>query len=172
MASRGIWRLMSARARRGLALSWTTLFVLSLLLQYFTFATASGARGPGITVDLDQWSNQPPAALARTATSAATTRLCSRGRRRALPAGYRCRADPRPHQLRLHGRGHKTCGCGRYNVTGPRRPVRRRRASIPVSQPSGRERPVRHCYGRTIARQDVAGAYGALAQPQTLCGGR
>jgi uncharacterized repeat protein (TIGR01451 family) len=49
MASRGIWRIMSARARRGLALSWTTLFVLSLLLQYFTFATASSALGANAT---------------------------------------------------------------------------------------------------------------------------
>ena len=62
MASRGIWRIMSARARRGLALSWTALFVLSLLLQYFTFATASGALAAGVGVDLDQWANQAPAA--------------------------------------------------------------------------------------------------------------
>src|SRR5258706_2985150 len=61
MASRGIWRIMSARARRGLALSWTALFVLSLLLQYFTFATASGALAAGVGVDLDQWANQAPA---------------------------------------------------------------------------------------------------------------
>ena len=49
MASRGIWRIMSARARRGLALSWTALFVLSLLLQYFTFATASSALAANTT---------------------------------------------------------------------------------------------------------------------------
>jgi len=49
MASRGIWRIMSARARRGLALSWTALFVLSLLLQYFTFATATGALAANTT---------------------------------------------------------------------------------------------------------------------------
>ena len=43
MASRGIWRVMSARTRRGLALSWSALFVLSLLLQYFSFALAPAA---------------------------------------------------------------------------------------------------------------------------------
>ncbi|MEA2518707.1 MAG: hypothetical protein QOF49_787, partial [Chloroflexota bacterium] len=41
MASRGIWHFMSARTRRGLALSWSALFVLSMLLQYFSFAVAS-----------------------------------------------------------------------------------------------------------------------------------
>jgi uncharacterized repeat protein (TIGR01451 family)/fimbrial isopeptide formation D2 family protein len=40
MGSRGIWAFMSARTRRSLTLSWTALFVLSLLLQYFTFAAA------------------------------------------------------------------------------------------------------------------------------------
>ena len=43
MASRGLWRLMGARTRRGLALSWSALFVLSLLLQYFSFALAAPA---------------------------------------------------------------------------------------------------------------------------------
>src|SRR5512134_1508282 len=41
MASRGIWRYMSARTRRSLALTWSALFVLSLLLQYFSFAVAA-----------------------------------------------------------------------------------------------------------------------------------
>ena len=40
MASRGIWHFMSARTRRSLTLTWTALFVLSLLLQYFSFAAA------------------------------------------------------------------------------------------------------------------------------------
>ena len=40
MASRGIWRYMSARTRRSLALTWSALFVLSLVLQYFSFAAA------------------------------------------------------------------------------------------------------------------------------------
>ncbi|HLO34976.1 MAG TPA: hypothetical protein VK194_02800 [Candidatus Deferrimicrobium sp.] len=43
MASRGLWQFMSRRTRRGLALSWSALFVLSLLLQYFTFALAPSA---------------------------------------------------------------------------------------------------------------------------------
>src|SRR5689334_14540463 len=43
MASRGLWRLMSARTRRGLALSWSALFVCSLILQYFSFALAPAA---------------------------------------------------------------------------------------------------------------------------------
>jgi uncharacterized repeat protein (TIGR01451 family) len=43
MASRGIWHFMSARTRRGLALSWSALFVFSLLLQYFSFALAAPA---------------------------------------------------------------------------------------------------------------------------------
>jgi uncharacterized repeat protein (TIGR01451 family) len=43
MASRGLWRLMGARTRRSLALSWSALFVLSLLLQYFSFALAPAA---------------------------------------------------------------------------------------------------------------------------------
>jgi len=38
MVSRGIWQLTSARTRRGITLLWTALFVLSLLLQYATFA--------------------------------------------------------------------------------------------------------------------------------------
>ena len=41
MSSRGLWHVMSARKRRGLALSWSALFVLSLLMQYFSFAVAS-----------------------------------------------------------------------------------------------------------------------------------
>ena len=43
MSSRGLWRFMGARTRRGLALSWSALFVLSLLLQYFSFALAPAA---------------------------------------------------------------------------------------------------------------------------------
>jgi uncharacterized repeat protein (TIGR01451 family) len=43
MASRGLWHLMGVRTRRGLALSWSALFVLSLLLQYFSFALAPAA---------------------------------------------------------------------------------------------------------------------------------
>jgi uncharacterized repeat protein (TIGR01451 family) len=43
MASRGIWHFMGARTRRSLALTWSGLFVLSLLLQYFSFALASPA---------------------------------------------------------------------------------------------------------------------------------
>ncbi|HEY8846688.1 MAG TPA: hypothetical protein VIM24_08520, partial [Candidatus Limnocylindrales bacterium] len=34
---------MSARTRRSLALSWSALFIVSLLLQYFSFALASPA---------------------------------------------------------------------------------------------------------------------------------
>ena len=41
MASRGLWHFMGRRTRRSLALSWSALFVLSLLLQYFTFALAA-----------------------------------------------------------------------------------------------------------------------------------
>ena len=41
MGSRGIWRVMGARTRRSLTLTWTALFVLSLLLQYFSFAVAA-----------------------------------------------------------------------------------------------------------------------------------
>jgi uncharacterized repeat protein (TIGR01451 family) len=40
MASRGIWRYMSVRTRRSLTLTWTALFVFSLLLQYLSFAAA------------------------------------------------------------------------------------------------------------------------------------
>jgi uncharacterized repeat protein (TIGR01451 family) len=43
MSSRGIWQLMSTRTRRGLAVTWSALFVLSLLLQYFSFAVAQPA---------------------------------------------------------------------------------------------------------------------------------
>ena len=43
MKSRGLWRVMGARTKRSLALSWSALFVLSLLLQYFTFALAPAA---------------------------------------------------------------------------------------------------------------------------------
>jgi uncharacterized repeat protein (TIGR01451 family) len=62
MASRGIWRMMSARTRRSLALTWSALFVLSLLLQYLSFAMAPGALAAALTVNLDQWANQAPAA--------------------------------------------------------------------------------------------------------------
>jgi uncharacterized repeat protein (TIGR01451 family) len=51
MSSRGLWHVMSARQRRSLALSWSALFVLSLLMQYFNFALAapiSAAVGPGL----------------------------------------------------------------------------------------------------------------------------
>ena len=43
MLSRGAFRLVSARTRRGIALSWSVLFILSLLLQYATFAMAPAA---------------------------------------------------------------------------------------------------------------------------------
>ena len=43
MGSRGIWTFMSARSRRSLTLTWSALFVLSLLLQYFAFAAAPPA---------------------------------------------------------------------------------------------------------------------------------
>jgi uncharacterized repeat protein (TIGR01451 family) len=43
MASRGLWHFMGARTKRSLALSWSALFVLSLLLQYFSFALAPAA---------------------------------------------------------------------------------------------------------------------------------
>src|SRR5262245_52281116 len=43
MGSRGIWALMGVRTRRSLTLTWTALFVLSLLLQYVTFAAAPPA---------------------------------------------------------------------------------------------------------------------------------
>ncbi|MFL5725157.1 MAG: isopeptide-forming domain-containing fimbrial protein [Chloroflexota bacterium] len=43
MGSRGIWTFMSARTRRSLTLTWTALFVLSLLLQYAAFAAAPAA---------------------------------------------------------------------------------------------------------------------------------
>jgi uncharacterized repeat protein (TIGR01451 family) len=43
MLSRGALGLASPRVRRGLALSWSALFVLSLLLQYMAFATAPAA---------------------------------------------------------------------------------------------------------------------------------
>jgi uncharacterized repeat protein (TIGR01451 family) len=49
MASRGLWHFMSARSRRGLALSWSALFVLSLLLQYFSFAVASPVTAANAT---------------------------------------------------------------------------------------------------------------------------
>ena len=49
MASRGIWHFMSARTRRSLALSWSALFVLSLLLQYFSFAVASPVTAANAT---------------------------------------------------------------------------------------------------------------------------
>src|SRR3954470_11707036 len=41
MTSWGALGLLSPRVRRGVALSWSALFVLSLLLQYFSFALAS-----------------------------------------------------------------------------------------------------------------------------------
>src|SRR5262249_27091367 len=43
MASRGLWRVMSARARRFLTVSWSALFVVSLCMQYFAFAAAPAA---------------------------------------------------------------------------------------------------------------------------------
>ena len=43
MVSRGALGLASPRTRRGIALSWSVLFILSLLLQYATFAMAPAA---------------------------------------------------------------------------------------------------------------------------------
>ena len=43
MLSRGALGLASSRTRRGIALSWSVLFILSLLLQYTTFAMAPSA---------------------------------------------------------------------------------------------------------------------------------
>ena len=47
MASRGIWRIMSSRTRKGLTLTWTAFFVFSLLLQNLTFAAAPVAAAVG-----------------------------------------------------------------------------------------------------------------------------
>jgi uncharacterized repeat protein (TIGR01451 family)/fimbrial isopeptide formation D2 family protein len=75
MASRGLWRLMSARTRRTLTVSWTALFILSLLMQYFAFTVAAPAtlavhdeqfQLDGNAVDdpgtpPDDWANHPGA---------------------------------------------------------------------------------------------------------------
>jgi len=67
MASRGLWHFMGARTRRGLALSWSALFVLSLLLQYFSFALAPSAlavHDEGLfELDGDTIANNAPAPL-------------------------------------------------------------------------------------------------------------
>ena len=41
MGSRGIWAFMGARTKRTLTVSWTGLFVMSLLMQYFAFTVAA-----------------------------------------------------------------------------------------------------------------------------------
>jgi uncharacterized repeat protein (TIGR01451 family) len=72
MLSRGALGLASPRTRRGIALSWSVLFILSLLLQYATFALAPAALavhdGPfqldGNAVDEgtgEDWNNHPGA---------------------------------------------------------------------------------------------------------------
>src|SRR6188474_1940933 len=85
MGSRGIWTFMSARTRRSLTLTWTALFVLSLLLQYFSFAAAPpalAAHNEGI-FELDgnaidqpapgaDWQNGPEGALDSFFAGAAT----------------------------------------------------------------------------------------------------
>jgi hypothetical protein len=87
MGSRGIWTFMSARTRRSLTLTWTALFVLSLLLQYMTFAAAPPALAahgnpPGL-FELDgnaddsgalgaDWENGPEGALDSFFAGAAT----------------------------------------------------------------------------------------------------
>jgi uncharacterized repeat protein (TIGR01451 family)/fimbrial isopeptide formation D2 family protein len=85
MGSRGIWTFMSARTRRSLTLTWTALFVLSLLLQYMTFAAAPSvlaAHNEGI-FELDgnaddqatagaDWENGPEGALDSFFAGAAT----------------------------------------------------------------------------------------------------
>ena len=43
MMSRGALGLASPRTRRGIAISWSVLFILSLLLQYAAFAVAPAA---------------------------------------------------------------------------------------------------------------------------------
>src|SRR4051794_32771585 len=43
MSSQALSHCMGARTPRGLALSWSSLFVLSLLLQYVSFALAPAA---------------------------------------------------------------------------------------------------------------------------------
>ncbi len=108
MASRGIWRFMSVRTRRSLTLTWTALFVFSLLLQYMSFAAAP----PVLAVH-----NEGVFELEGNATSSACSRrrrlgqdlqrhLGRRGQR--VPDGYRepalhrrLEGHPRRHQLGL-----------------------------------------------------------------------
>jgi uncharacterized repeat protein (TIGR01451 family) len=72
MEFRGIWQSMSSRSKRALTVSWTALFVLSLLLQYFAMAAPGSALAvhdeqfqlDGNAVDdpgnpPDDWANHP-----------------------------------------------------------------------------------------------------------------
>ena len=57
--SRGYATALSTRSRRSLTLFWAVLFVLSLALQYGSFA-APGSVYAAVGVNLDQWANGSP----------------------------------------------------------------------------------------------------------------
>ena len=130
MGSRGIWTFMSARTRRSLTLTWTALFVLSLLLQYIDFAAAPPARGaqrghlrarrqrhrPGAPGA--DWENGPEGARSTPSSSA---RHRGGGQRRHLL-----------HDGRLEGRErHPRLGDHRQPGPGQGRAARRLRGGLP-----------------------------------------
>jgi uncharacterized repeat protein (TIGR01451 family) len=176
MASRGIWRIMSARARRGLALSWTALFVLSLLLQYFTFATASGALAAGVGVDLDQWANQAPAAWqngdlnGNNSTYHEGDVVPFRLAIENLAAGS--------HSIHINydftAGGHKAYDfLATYNVTENATPCSAGGGAVSSLCPSlpAAVTATFGTDGRTINSKTVAGAYGATSRNLTMYGG-
>jgi uncharacterized repeat protein (TIGR01451 family) len=167
---------MSARARRGLALSWTALFVLSLLLQYFTFATASGALAAGIGVDLDQWANQAPAGWQNGDLNGNNStyhegdvvpfRLAIEG----LDAGT--------HTIHINhdftAGGHKAYDfLATYNVTENATPCSAGGGAVSSLCPSlpAADTAQFGSDGRTINGKTVVGAYGATGRNLTMYGG-
>jgi uncharacterized repeat protein (TIGR01451 family) len=175
MASRGIWRIMSAGTRRSLALTWSALFVLSLLLQYVSFATASGALAASLTVDLDQWANQAPTWQNGDLNGNNSSyhegdvvpfRLAIEG----LDAG--------PHTIHINhdftAGGHKAYDfLATYNVTENATPCSAGGGGVSSLCPSLPAATTAQfgTDGRTIDGKTVVGAYGATSRLLTMYGG-
>ena len=127
MGSRGLWRFMGARTRRSLTLTWTALFVLSLLLQYFSFAAAHA--GPGRprrgTLRARRQRRSTHGRRAPTGTTGADQARVDHvlHRRRPKPA----RTTDVLHDRRLEGRQrHPELGAARHDQRpGQGRPPRR-----------------------------------------------
>ena len=105
MRSRGVWTFMGARTRRSLTLTWTALFVLSLLLQYASFAAA-----PAVLAVHDEGCSSSTATRSNDARFARPDDWATAHRARRASADAFIRIGPRAsghddlHDRRLEGR--------------------------------------------------------------------